>query len=78
MEKLDDKNIDIVEQNIKQLKQLFPEVFSEGKIKFDSLQELLGNYLVKNEEHYNFTWHGKCAASRLAQTPSTGALRPCK
>nr|WP_244393428.1 site-specific DNA-methyltransferase [Bartonella tribocorum] len=70
--------MDIVKQNIQQLKQLFPEVFSEGKINFDQLQELLGNYLVKNEDHYNFTWHGKRAASRLAQTPSTGTLRPCK
>nr|WP_244393450.1 site-specific DNA-methyltransferase [Bartonella tribocorum] len=70
--------MDIVKQNIQQLKQLFPEIFSEGKINFDQLQELLGNYLVKNEDHYNFTWHGKRAASRLAQTPSTGTLRPCK
>lgn len=78
MEKLDSKSVDIVEQNIQQLKQLFPEVFSEGKIKFDHLQELLGNYVIKDEDHYNFTWHGKRAASRLAQTPSTGTLRPCK
>ena len=34
MEKLDGKSMDIVEQNIQQLKELFPEVFSEGKIKF--------------------------------------------
>ncbi|WP_420914027.1 site-specific DNA-methyltransferase [Bartonella krasnovii] len=78
MEKLNSTSMDIVEQNIKQFKQLFPEVFSEGKIKFDQLQELLGNYIIKDEEHYNFTWHGKRAASRLAQTPSTGTLRPCK
>ncbi|WP_420914090.1 site-specific DNA-methyltransferase [Bartonella krasnovii] len=78
MEKLNSTSMDIVEQNIEQLKQLFPEVFSEGKIKFDQLQELLGNYVIKDEDHYNFTWHGKRAASRLAQTPSTGTLRPCK
>lgn len=78
MEKLDGKSMDIVEQNIEQLKELFPEVFSEGKIKFDQLQELLGNYAVEDEDHYNFTWHGKRKAGRLAQTPSTGTLRPCK
>lgn len=55
MEKLDGKSMDIVEQNIEQLKELFPEVFSEGKIKFDQLQELLGNYVVEDEDHYNFT-----------------------
>ncbi len=78
MEKLDGKSMDIVEQNIEQLKGLFPEVFSEGKIKFGQLQELLGNYVVEDEDHYNFTWHGKRQAGRLAQTPSTGTLRPCK
>ena len=78
MEKLDGKSMDIVEQNIEQLKELFPEVFSEGKIKFDQLQELLGNYVVEDEDHYNFTWHGKRKAGRLARTASTGTLRPYK
>lgn len=78
MEKLDGKSMDVVEHNIEQLKELFPEVFAEGKISFDKLQELLGNYVVEDEDHYNFTWHGKRAAGRLAQTPSTGTLRPAK
>ena len=78
IEKLDGKSMDVVEHNIEQLKELFPEVFAEGKISFNKLQELLGNYVVEDEDHYNFTWHGKRAAGRLAQTPSTGTLRPAK
>ncbi|MBL1404833.1 MAG: site-specific DNA-methyltransferase [Rhizobiales bacterium] len=78
MEKLDGKSMDIIEQNIEQLKELFPSVFSEGKVQFNKLEELLGNYVVDDEDHYNFTWHGKRKAGRLAQTPSTGTLRPCK
>jgi adenine-specific DNA-methyltransferase len=78
MKKLDGKTMDIVEQNIKQLKGLFPSVFSEGKVQFNKLEELLGNYVVEDEDHYNFTWHGKRKAGRLAQTPSTGTLRPAK
>lgn len=77
LEKADGQSMDIVESNIEQLRELFPEVFAEGKINFDRLQEVLGNYLVTDEDHYNFTWHGKRAAGRLAQTPSTGTLRPC-
>lgn len=77
LEKADGQSMDIVESNIEQLKDLFPEVFAEGKINFDRLQEVLGNYVVSDEDHYNFTWHGKRAAGRLAQTPSTGTLRPC-
>ena len=76
--RLDGKTMDIVEQNIEQLKELFPSVFSEGKIQFNQLEELLGNYVVEDEDHYNFTWHGKRKAGRLAQTPSTGTLRPAK
>ena len=77
LEKADGQSMDIVENNIEQLKELFPEVFAEGRINFDRLQEVLGNYVVTDEDHYNFTWHGKRAAGRLAQTPSTGTLRPC-
>lgn len=81
MEKLgkeDGQSMDIVESNIAQLKEIFPDVFPEGKIDFDKLQALLGNYVNTDEDHYNFTWHGKRRAARLAQTPSTGTLRPCK
>ncbi|MDG1708609.1 MAG: site-specific DNA-methyltransferase [Emcibacteraceae bacterium] len=78
IEKLDGKSMDIVEKNIQQLKELFPSAFSEGKIKFNQLEELLGNYVVTDEDHYNFSWHGKRKAGRLAQTPSTGTLRPCE
>ena len=81
MEKLgktDGQSMDIVESNITQLKEIFPEVFAENKIDFEKLQTLLGNYVNNDEDHYNFTWHGKRRAARLAQTPSTGTLRPCK
>ena len=58
----DRQSLDIVDSNIQQLKELFPDVFTEGKINFDRLRELLGNYVVNDEDHYNFTWHGKRAA----------------
>lgn len=69
---------DIVAENIQQLKQLFPEVFTEDKVDFTALQAALGEYIETNDERYNFTWHGKAQAKRIAQTPSTGTLRPCK
>ncbi len=78
IEKMTGETRDLVADNIAQLKALFPEVMTEGKINFDTLQELLGAEVEKAEEHYNFTWHGKRAALRLAQTPSLGTLRPVK
>jgi adenine-specific DNA-methyltransferase len=78
MQKLDGKSMDIVSENIEKLKELFPEVFSEGKIDFTKLQEELGEFTDKENERYNFTWNGKQEAKRIAQTPSTGTLRPSK
>lgn len=72
------KSLDITQQNIEQLKVLFPDVFSEGKVDFDALKAVLGEAVDDSAERYNFTWHGKNKARQIAQTPSTGTLRPCK
>lgn len=72
------KSLDITSQNIEQLKQLFPDVFSEGKIDFEALKAVLGAEIDDSEERYNFTWNGKKKARQIAQTPSIGTLRPCK
>ncbi len=72
------KSLDITAQNIEQLKALFPDVFSEGKIDFDALKAVLGEAIDDSAERYNFTWNGKNKARQIAQTPSTGTLRPCK
>ncbi len=72
------KSLDITQQNIEQLKQLFPDVFSENKIDFEALKAVLGEKIDDLEERYNFTWNGKTKARQIAQTPSTGTLRPCK
>jgi adenine-specific DNA-methyltransferase len=68
---------DIIAANINELKAIFPEAFTEGKVDFDVLKETLGEYREKREERYNFSWAGKSKARRLAQTPTTGTLRPC-
>ena len=76
--KLDGKSMNIIEQNIEKLKEIFPEVFSEGKIDFSKLEEELGSFKTDENERYNFTWNGKNEAKKIALTPSTGTLRPCK
>ena len=78
MNKLDGMTPDIEKDTIEELKKLFPEVFTEGKIDFDKLKQVLAEYVDDEKERYNFTWNGKGKALRLAQTPSTGTLRPCK
>lgn len=81
MDKLDPKvdgaTPDIVGENIEKLKEFFPEVFTEGRIDLDALRETLGDYVDDRQEKYSFNWNGKSLARRIAQTPSTGTLRPC-
>ena len=68
---------DLVADNAAQLKALFPDAFTEDKVDFDVLRQLLGDAVDDGEEKYGLNWHGKRRARRLALTPSTGSLRPC-
>ena len=65
------RSADILAENIEQLKTLFPEAFTEGKIDFEVLKQLLGGSVDECEETYGLNWHGKRRARRLALTPST-------
>ncbi|WP_276649262.1 site-specific DNA-methyltransferase, partial [Globicatella sulfidifaciens] len=69
---------DIEDQNIEKLLALFPEVNTDGKIDFEKLKQILGEYVDDSEERYRFVWNGKGEALRLSQTPSMGTLRPAK
>lgn len=68
---------DMVAQNLKRLKDIFPEAFVEGKVDFDVLRQLLSGVVDEHEEKYGLNWHGKRRARQLALTPSIGTLRPC-
>jgi adenine-specific DNA-methyltransferase len=78
MQKLNGQSLDIVSENVTKLKEIFPEVFSEGKVDYTKLEEALGEFRETQNERYNFTWNGKQNAKKIAQTPSAGTLRPCK
>lgn len=78
MEKLQGTSMDIVQDNMEKLKQIFPEVFTEGKIDFEVLKQLLGEKIENDKERYSFTWKGKTEARQIAQDTSTGTLRPSK
>ena len=78
MTHMDGKGMNILEENVKRLKELFPEIVTEGKVDFDTLRQVLGDYVEEDKEAYSFTWSGKGKALRHSQTPSTGTLRPAK
>lgn len=88
MDKLKMQSLDVVGSNIKKIQQLFPNCVTErlgkdGKpelaIDFEKLQAELSNEIIgEGEERYQFTWPDKRAANRLANTPTTMTLRPCR
>lgn len=75
--KMNGESLDIKAQNIKRLKELFPEVLTDGeKIDFDMLKTVLGEVIENEQERYQFTWNGKKKMITGAQKPSKGTLRP--
>ena len=81
-------SLDVIGSNIEKIQQLFPNCVTErlgkdGKpelaIDFEKLQAELSNEIIgEGEERYQFTWPDKRAANRLANTPTTMTLRPCR
>lgn len=78
MEKIDKTSMNLTQLNVDKLKELFPNIVTEGKINFDMLRTMLGDEVDDSKEKYQFTWHGKSASIKLAQSPSTATLRPDK
>ena len=78
MEKMDGMTMNIEQANVEKLKEVFPEVFADGKVDFNKWQGLLGHYIADDKERYSFSWKGKADSLRLAQKRGTGTLRPCK
>jgi adenine-specific DNA-methyltransferase len=88
MDKLKMMSRDVVGANVQKIAALFPQCVTERKgkngktelaIDFDKLRaELSSEVLDEGEERYQFTWPDKRAASRLANTPTTLTLRPCR
>lgn len=80
MEKLtkqDGMSLNVVDENLKALKLIFPEAFSEDGIDFEVLRQLLGDEVAEGEEKFGLNWFGKKKARQIALAPSIGTLRPC-
>ncbi|MGN0048770.1 MAG: site-specific DNA-methyltransferase [Bacteroides sp.] len=88
MDKIKMESLDVVGSYIEKIARLFPQCVTErlgkdGKperaIDFEKLRaELSDEVIGEGEERYQFTWPDKRAAARLANTPTTMTLRPCR
>ena len=69
-------SLDLTQERLDQLKVIFPDAFSEGKIDFNRLKAALGNDTVQTSERYELSWAGKSEARREIQKRTTATLRP--
>jgi len=76
IEKIDASTPEVAEERREQLRNLFPEAWSESGLDFDKLRAALGDLSDERSERYLFSWAGKRDALQLLQTPSRATLRP--
>jgi adenine-specific DNA-methyltransferase len=67
---------DIVSDNVKILRGLFPFIFNEDKIDFQKLREFLGEMIDCSTERFSFTWAGKRNSTQIIQMPTRATLIP--
>jgi adenine-specific DNA-methyltransferase len=77
IERVSRESFNLVQERYQKLKELFPEVFTEGKIDFTKLRATFGDLIDDRPERYLFTWAGKTEAIKSLQTSSWATLIPC-
>ncbi len=75
---MDGKSLTPQEVKMKQLQELMPEVFSEGKVDFERLKATLGEDINFSNERYVLNWAGKSDAFKALQSPTAKTLIPAK
>ena len=88
MDKLKMQSMDVINDNIKKLGELFPECITEARnennklekaIDFDKLKSLFSSSAIEgNKERYQFTWPDKSKARAIVNQPINATLRPCR
>src|SRR4029077_8443735 len=69
---------DFLTEGRDQLRQLLPNVFTEGKVDLEKLRSALGDSADERPERYSFTWAGKRQAIQELQKPTWGTLVAAK
>src|SRR3546814_2857016 len=75
-------DLNLVEENIARLLELFPALLVENSdggyaVDVEVLKQLVGDATVSTaDEKYGLSWHGNRQARQIALTPSTGTLLP--
>lgn len=75
---MDGRSLTPQEIKLQELKNIFPEVFAEGKVDWEKLKATLGEDINFSNERYVLNWAGKSDAFKVLQTPTSKTLIPAK
>lgn len=72
-------SMNIVEEQLRKLQELFPEAFTEGlSVDWDKLRLTLGQSIDVGKERYGMNWPGKADCFKTIQQPSIATLIPAR
>ncbi len=77
IKKIEQVTPSVLDDRLEELKKMFPEFFTEGKLDVPKLRELIGERIEEEKERYHFTWAGRHEAINMLQTPTRATLEPC-
>lgn len=75
-DEIDGKSLDLKAQRLEQLREIFPEFFSEGRLDVSAVKEVLGDDELATPDHYELSWAGKAEARREIQKQTPATLIP--
>lgn len=79
IEKLPLTSMDLKEHQLLKLKELFPEVFTEGlKVDWEKLKLTVGEDIDVGKERFGMNWAGKADCYKTIQQPSVATLIPVR
>lgn len=78
VDKISNESVNMLDQNLEKLKQIFPSCFTEDKLNFKKLEELLKPITNTKEESYSFSWAGRANSIKNIQIPAKTTLVPQK
>ncbi len=73
---MDGESIDIRQDKLQRLKELFPELFAENQLDWEKLKAAFGDDINFANERYVLNWAGKSDAFKILQQPTTATLKP--
>ena len=73
---IDGQSLDVKAEKLEQLREVFPEFFSEGRLDLSAVREVLGDDELTSPDHYELSWAGKAEARREIQKRTAATIVP--